>query len=134
VSHGSLRGTLVHTLWSEWIWQRRWVGESPKERFAEGDFPDVAAIAARWGVVHRAQRDFVAGLTEERLATRIAYENLQGERWEYSLGHMIQHVVNHSTYHRGQVVSLLRQLGRTPPMTDLLAYFDVTPPSSVGLV
>lgn len=126
VSYGSVRGTLVHILWAEWIWQRRWARESPKQRFAEQDFPDVAAIAARWREVHRAQREFIAGLTEGDLRTRIAYENLQGERWEYSLGHMIQHVVNHSSYHRGQVVSLLRQLGRTPPMTDLLAYFDVS--------
>ena len=33
----------------------------------------------------------------------------------YALAHLIQHVMNHSTHHRGQVVSLLRQLGHTPP-------------------
>ena len=58
------------------------------------------------------------------LLGRIPYENLRGQRFEYALGHMMQHVVNHSSYHRGQVVTLLRQLGRTPPNTDFLEYFD----------
>ncbi len=66
------------------------------------------------------QADYIAGLTEERVSARLSYENLQGERWEYSLGHMLQHVANHSSYHRGQVAMLLRQLGREPPATDFL--------------
>ena len=70
------------------------------------------------------QKAFVAGLTTESLAGRVSYENLQGETWEYSLAHMIQHVVNHSTHHRGQVAAYLRQLGRVPPITDFLVYLD----------
>jgi uncharacterized damage-inducible protein DinB len=123
-SHGSLRGTLVHTLWSEWIWLQRWLGESPQRVFAEEEFPDVDAIAARWGEVHRGQQDFVAALTDERLATRLAYHNVQGRGCEYPLAHMMQHVVNHSSYHRGQIVTLLRQVGHTPPATDFLVFFD----------
>ena len=43
-SHGSVRGTLVHMLWAEWIWLQRWRGESPKRVFAQDQFPDVDAI------------------------------------------------------------------------------------------
>ena len=40
------------------------------------------------------------------------------------LWHMLQHVVNHATYHRGQVTTLLRQLGAAPPKSmDLIAYY-----------
>jgi uncharacterized damage-inducible protein DinB len=123
-SHGSVRGTLVHALWAEWIWLQRWRGTSPKQVLVEGDFPDVGAIDARWGEVERDRQDFMAGLTDDRLLVRISYENLQGQRWEYPLVHMMQHVVNHSSYHRGQVVTLLRQLGQAPPATDFLLYFD----------
>ena len=123
-SHRSVRGTLVHTLWSEWIWLKRWQGTSPRQVFAEEEFPDVVAITARWADVDRDRDVLLGGLTESRLATRVGYENLQGQRWEYPLGHMMQHVVNHSSYHRGQVVTLLRQLGRTPPTTDFLVFFD----------
>jgi uncharacterized damage-inducible protein DinB len=123
-SHRSVRGTLVHTLWSEWIWLQRWQGTSPKQVFAEDRFPDVAALQSRWAEIEHDRQDFVAGLTEDRLAGRISYENLQGQRWEYALRHMMQHVLHHSTFHRGQVVTLLRQLGQTPPATDFLVFVD----------
>jgi uncharacterized damage-inducible protein DinB len=123
-SHGSVRGTLVHILWAEWIWLQRWRGESPKRVFAQDQFPDVDAIESRWRDVEHDQQDFIAALTDDRLNTPLSYLNLQGQRWEYSLAHMMQHVVNHSSYHRGQLVTLLRQLGQTPPVTDFLVFFD----------
>jgi uncharacterized damage-inducible protein DinB len=123
-SFRSLQETLIHTLWAEWIWLQRWQGQSPQYVFSAADFPDVEAVERRWLEVERGQHDFVKQLTDERLSRRVGYENLKGERWEYLLGHMIQHVVNHSTYHRGQVVTLLRQLGAQAPSTDFLLYFD----------
>jgi uncharacterized damage-inducible protein DinB len=123
-SHGSVRGTMVHTLWSEWIWLQRWHGESPKRVFAQEEFPDVDAIQSRWRDLEGHQQDFLAALTEKRLHRTLSYENIVGQRWEYPLVHMMQHVVNHSSYHRGQVVTLLRQLGQVPPVTDFLVFFD----------
>lgn len=123
-SHVSVHGTLVHILWAEWLWLRRWRGESPRRVFEQAEFPDVAAIKAEWADVEREQQLFLAELTDRRLATQVAYENLQGQWWEYSLGSMMQHVVNHSSYHRGQVTTLLRQLGQAPRATDLLVFFD----------
>jgi uncharacterized damage-inducible protein DinB len=120
----SVQGTLVHILWAEWIWLRRWHGESPKEVWPETDYPDVAAVESRWDRLEREQEELIANLSDERLRTRIAYENLKGERWEYSLAEMMQHVVNHSSYHRGQIASLLRQLGHVPASTDLLLFID----------
>jgi len=123
-SHGSLRGTLVHTLWAEWVWLQRWLGTSPRQVFTEDEFPDPPAIEARWAVVERDRQHLLDGLTEAQLLAAVSYENLQGQRREYRLVQMMQHVVNHSSYHRGQLVTLLRQLGETPPPTDFLDYFD----------
>jgi uncharacterized damage-inducible protein DinB len=123
-SYPSVHATLVHILWAEWLWLRRWQGESPKQVFAPAELGDLSAIESRWEEVEREQESFIAQLTDERLVIRIGYENRQGERWEYSLGHMMQHVVNHSSYHRGQVVALLRQLGHLPQATDFLLFFD----------
>jgi uncharacterized damage-inducible protein DinB len=125
-SYRSVQGTLVHILWGEWLWLQRWRGDSPKQIFAPEDFPDVAAIETRWRTVEREQRQFVERLTNEVLKQRLAYENFRGQRWEYSLGHMMQHTANHSSYHRGQVVTLLRQLGKTPEATDFLVFLDET--------
>jgi uncharacterized damage-inducible protein DinB len=37
---------------------------------------------------------------------------------------MVQHVVNHASYHRGQVTTMLRQLGAAPPQSmDLITYY-----------
>ena len=74
--------------------------------------------------IDRRRQTFISGLTNDRLQELISYENLKGEQWEYSLGHMLQHVVNHSTYHRGQIVTMLRQLGAGATSTDFLLYFD----------
>lgn len=70
------------------------------------------------------QQAFINCLSDDLLEKRVSYENLQDQRWEYSLAQMMQHVVNHSSYHRGQVITLLRQLGQTPPATDFLVFLD----------
>jgi len=123
-SFASLRGTLAHVYGAEWIWLERWRGTSPRHLPFALDFPDVETIRSRWHDVEREQKKFVDGLDGARLAEVISYVNLKGETFAYPLGRMLQHVVNHSTYHRGQVATILRQLGATPLSTDLLLYDD----------
>lgn len=125
-SFGSVKDTLAHIAWAEWIWLERWHHRSPKQA-ALPDAQDLDSIARAFDETDRRRQSFIDGLTDDRLEERIAYENLKGERWEYSLGHMLQHVVNHSTYHRGQIVTLLRQLGAGAISTDFLLYFDEVP-------
>ena len=123
-SFASLRGTLAHMYGAEWIWLERWGGTSPRKLPFALDFPDVETIRSRWQDVEREQKEFLGGLDQGRLAEVISYVNLKGEAFAYPLRRMLQHVVNHSTYHRGQVATLLRQLGATPLSTDLLLYDD----------
>lgn len=125
-SHSSVRGTLVHIMWGEWVWLQRWKRESPKQMFAADDFPSPVELEARWQTVEREQEQFIERLTDAELRELVSYENLQGQRWEYTRGQMMQHVVNHSSYHRGQVAILLRQLGKIPNATDFLVFFDET--------
>ena len=123
-SLGSIRNTLVHVMWAEAIWLQRWQGRSPQERPVNEDFPDTAAIEKSWRDIEHGQQAFLRVLTDDALAKRIGYVNFAGQTWEYSLGQMLHHVANHSTYHRGQVVTMLRQLGQKAPSTDYLLYFD----------
>jgi uncharacterized damage-inducible protein DinB len=123
-SYGSVRTTLVHMLWAEWLWLQRWQRLSPKDRFAPEHFATEQAIDTRWAEIYREQCRFLAALTAGLLAERVSYENFQGETWTYSRAEMLQHIVNHSTHHRGQVVAYLRQLGHIPPTTDFLVYLD----------
>jgi uncharacterized damage-inducible protein DinB len=123
-SFSSLWGTLVHIVWGEWRWLGRWqqakVGPGPDPKTC----PDLAALRQRCGELATAQRAFVESLSEAALERRLSYENPAGVTWTYALAQMLQHVVNHSTYHRGQVTTMLRQLGAQPVATDLLVYID----------
>jgi uncharacterized damage-inducible protein DinB len=124
-SHGSVRGTLVHMISGDWIWLTRWQGSSPKAMLDPAEFPTFAALRARWTAIEREQAEFVAKVTDESLRQEIRYVNLRGEPHAYLLWQMMQHIANHSTFHRGQVVTILRQLGAVPPSTDFLVFYDM---------
>lgn len=123
-SHGSVHGTLTHTLSSEWIWLTRCQGVSPKAQLDPADFPGLAAVRTKWTEVEQNLKRYIDALTDEMLKTVISYTNTQGEQWSYPLWQIMQHVVNHSSYHRGQIAGMLRQLDAKPAMTDYLVYFD----------
>jgi len=124
-SSPSVLATLLHIFWSEWVWFRRWNGESPKQKDLPGsDLQDAAATGGRWHELEIEQQQFIGDLRDEDLVRRVRYENFADQAKEYSLEHSMQHVVNHSSYHRGQVVTMIRQLGHKPPSTDLLIYLD----------
>jgi uncharacterized damage-inducible protein DinB len=123
-SFSSVRDTLVHILGAEWIWLERWNGRSPRALLSTAELPTLAAITERWRQVEDGQNSFLQRLRESDLSTSISYVNPRGETWSYPLGQQMLHVVNHSTYHRGQVTTLLRQLGAEPVSTDLLLYYD----------
>ncbi len=124
-SFPSLRDTLAHMLAVEWLWLERWRGRSPKSLLPAGDFPALEAVVERWNTVEREMREYMAGLDEEALARPLTYMNFQGEEWTYPLWEMIAHVLNHQSYHRGQVATLLRMLGVQPPHVDFLVGQDM---------
>ncbi len=74
---------------------------------------EAAALEAAW-------REYLGGLSEEGLARRVSYVNSKGEPWESAAGDILQHVVMHSVYHRGQIASDLRAAGFEPAYTDFI--------------
>lgn len=123
-SFASVRDTLVHLAWAEWIWTKRWKGTSPQERADPRDFPTAESIAKYMEEIEAAQMKIFAGGDPDMRGVRIRYTNLKQEIWEYSLEDMVHHLTFHSAYHRGQIATLLRQLGEVPPTTDYLVYLD----------
>jgi uncharacterized damage-inducible protein DinB len=120
-SHGSIHGTLVHIAGAEWRWLQRWKGTSHPSIWTADDFADGAALRSRWREVEAERREFLKTLTEERLHQDLSY-NLKGESLTSTLAEQMQHLVNHSTLHRGQVVGMIRQLGVQPPAVDFIYY------------
>lgn len=124
-SLSSVHGTLTHMLWAEWLWVRRWRGESPSvDHFDPAEYPSVEALRGRWKAVHDEQATFAHDLAETQLAETVSYVNFAGERWQYPLWMQLAHLLNHSSYHRGQVVTLLRQLGKPARPLDVLIFRD----------
>lgn len=121
-SYDSVRDTLVHLLGAEWIWLRRWKGTSPKGMPEDWDTSTLPALRAHWAEVEREQVDYLEALHEPDLRRVVDYQNTKGTPYAQPLGDLMRHVINHSTYHRGQVTTLLRQLGATPANTDLVTY------------
>jgi uncharacterized damage-inducible protein DinB len=123
ISFGSLLGTIVHGLGSERLWLSRFSGNPLDHVPGVDEYPDLLSWIGGWEETAAGIGAFVAALTDEQLATPLTWTNTEGETHTLPLGQAVIHLVNHITYHRGQVDSLLRQLGYEPPVTDLLYYF-----------
>ena len=133
-SFSSVRDTLAHLVGAEWAWLERWRGRSPLALPAAEEFPTLAAVAERWRAVEHGVREYLVGLHEDALARPFSYANLQDETWTYPLWRTLLHLINHQTYHRGQVTTLLRQLGTRAAAVDLLVADDLGLFDTVSLV
>ncbi len=124
-SFPSVRDTLVHILSGEWGWLAYWKGPSHdpgflpdlKARietlFSTERFPNIATVRLKWMEVEGEIAEFVTGLTNESLERVLPFRT-----GKIKLMHLMQHLANHSTYHRGQVAMMMRQLGAEPLATD----------------
>ena len=124
-SYNSLRETLVHIISAEWIWLMRMKGSSPKALWQSSDFPDVSVLRQHWEEVVSKQNEFLDPITKESLNDSITYINTRNEAFTYPLWQILLHLVNHSSYHRGQITTMLRQLGEETVPLDFLVYADV---------
>lgn len=121
-SFPSVFATLVHMLGAEWIWAERWNGASPTSWPAAPRMTTLEILKDSWRAVEADQSAFLATIDDAALAQRISYNSLKGDPFNDPLGATMQHVVNHSTYHRGQIGTMLRQLGASPQVTDFVAF------------
>jgi uncharacterized damage-inducible protein DinB len=132
-SFPSVRDTLVHILGGMWIWLAYWkdpphnadlLTDLKKRRdalFRKDAFSDLAVLRLKWTELEKEQAEFVALLTDEALGKMLPFRTTQ-----LSLMHLMQHLANHSTYHRGQVSLMMRQLGAEPLATDFHVFLAET--------
>lgn len=120
--HGGLRGTLVHTLFAEWIWRQRWQRTSPTVRLKPEEFPTFESLSTRWAEEERRLMAFVDGLTDERLEGYFEYTSTEGIPYKRILWHAMAHLVNHGTQHRSEAAAMLTDFGRSPGDIDMI-YF-----------
>lgn len=121
-SFGSVRNTLGHIVAVEWLYLRRWLGESPSALPDWAKSADPAALRRKLDEIEAGQRAFLATLKPTDLERPLRYTNIAGKKFEYPLGDLLFHLVNHSTHHRGQAAALIRQAGAAPPSIDFLDF------------
>jgi uncharacterized damage-inducible protein DinB len=122
-SFRSVRDTLVHIMLVEWLWRERWLGRSPDKYPPASDFPNLESVRRRWAEVERNLLEYVAALKPEDIDRVIAHKTTAGVPQSAPLSQILQHLVNHGTYHRGQVATMLRQLDAKPIGTDLIVFY-----------
>ncbi len=121
-SFPSVRDTLAHIVRGEWIWLGRLRGQSDPPLPPGSEFPDLAAVRARLEELDSALLQFVSELNAAGLERIVEYKSLAGEKFADPLTPLLQHLVDHGTYHRGQVATLLRQLGVKPASTGFVVF------------
>jgi uncharacterized damage-inducible protein DinB len=124
-SFRSVRDTLMHIIGGEWGWLTYWkepthsstfLAELRARRevlFNPDAFPNVTAVELKWAEVEKEQIEFVDRVTNELLEIMLPFRTTH-----VRLADLMQHLANHSTYHRGQVALMMRQLDAEPMATD----------------
>jgi uncharacterized damage-inducible protein DinB len=123
-SFRSIRDTVTHLYAAESVWYLRWQGTSPSALLTTDTFADLAALRAAWIEHEIKMRAFVEELGESGVDRVFSYTLFSGQAGVAPFWQMLQHVVNHGSYHRGQVTTMLRQLGVQPPSSlDMITFY-----------
>lgn len=122
-SFNSIRSTVYHSWSAEDIWLQRLMS-TPQPVWAEsifkGSFNDACA---NWMVISIALEHFVTNCTNSELSATLRYIDFQMKEHDTPVYQILMHVFNHATYHRGQLITLLRKVGETEvPRTDFIVY------------
>ena len=123
-SHGGVHTTLFHIMGAEEIWLKRWKGISPAVFSKADDYPSYESLKQHWDIVEHEMMGFCHMLkSNEDILKVITYKDLKGNAYSQPLYQLMHHLVNHSSYHRGQIVTMLRQLGVKPIGTDMVGFY-----------
>ena len=122
-SFPSIRDTVAHLYGADWIWCARWDGESPDALPDAAQFATLADVRLAWSEHERQVRTALARYGEGGIDRLVEYRR-NGQQQAQPFWQTLQHLVNHGSYHRGQVTTMLRQLGAAPPKSlDLIEFY-----------
>jgi uncharacterized damage-inducible protein DinB len=121
-SFKSMLDTLNHVYLAELVWLRRVHGEGNAQLADLATPVDRRALARAWPEVHRTWLDWAGSRGANDWNRLCTHRNAAGAEFSMPYSQIVLHVVNHGSYHRGQVATMLRQSGVTPPGTDLITF------------
>jgi uncharacterized damage-inducible protein DinB len=120
-SHGGVLSTLAHIYQADRIWLSR-LKRAPRFTLADTDESwTLDSLTNAWA---QTADEFQRWLTDAGdLQAVLTYKNLAGQKHQLPIWQVVLHVVNHGTYHRGQITTMVRHLGYTPISTDLHLFY-----------
>jgi uncharacterized damage-inducible protein DinB len=121
-SFGGILDTLVHIFRADRVWMRRLLGEPAAPFAPAGEQLTFADLREQWPEVMGKLIRHVDGLEEAAISGRLDWINIKGEPKNEVLYKILLHIVNHGTYHRGQVITMIKQAGGEVVSTDLVYY------------
>jgi uncharacterized damage-inducible protein DinB len=122
-SFPTIKDTVFHIWGAEWIWYSRLHGTSP------GWPSDMMKEEFKKGIIlfcEQSQKfiELIKNTNEKDLDKIIEYKNIEGKSFSNKFYEIIMHCMNHSTFHRGQIITMLREAGVTNLFsTDLITYY-----------
>jgi uncharacterized damage-inducible protein DinB len=123
-SHSSILGTFRHIYDGERVWLDR-LNDDGEWRLPPGPAPEYsfAFLIEAWPKLWKGYRECLERASESdfshEFVTLLPNDTfLRGPRWQ-----IVLHVVNHSSLHRGQIISMLRSVGARPANADLMSYY-----------
>jgi len=120
-SHGGVLSTLAHIYQADRVWLSRLKG-APRFTLADtGESWTLDSLADAWGQNADEFQRWLSAAGD--LHAILTYKNIAGQEGRLPIWQVVLHVVNHGTYHRGQITTMLRQLGYTPIATDLHVFY-----------
>lgn len=125
-SHGSIHGTLTHMVAAEQIWLSRWLGKPEPVRLNPVDVSTLQVLRSTWETSGYEMAKFLGTMTDKKLLETFTVKSPKGNTYTHTHWQAFQHMVDHSTYHRGQVITMMRQLGVVPPTTGLITFYRET--------
>jgi uncharacterized damage-inducible protein DinB len=122
-SFGSIRQQVTHCMSVERRWAARLLGEPVPDRVSTDATPGVAAVRTLWHDMQAGTRAMMDRLTDADLLATMAYTMPQrGGAKEDPRGLVCQHVMNHATDHRAQILAMLHMLGVSGAEQDIILY------------
>ena len=118
----SLRATFVHLAGATDAWAERFSGRDALVLAKETDLPKLEDAVRVLLSAQEKHRNHLKNLTRDKLERPFSWKNLAGEVRAAPYEIVVRHVVNHQTYHRGQIASMVRRVGGKPVATDMVRW------------
>lgn len=117
-SFGSLNIILHHIVWAEMVW----LGRVDSNTLATMPDLDVKGMLLVWKATSDKWGNLLESATSDDFLKPVVYYNTKGEKFENNMGEIVFHMIDHATYHVGQMMNAIRGFGIDPVPSNFIHY------------